>query len=141
MPAIGEKLRKTVARRYGVESCDGHRLATRRGHLEERSTGIGSEQDGSVTIPGASPSGAGVGDHLRRATHDVDAFQFAIREQSYRRAVGRPEWIRRSVRSRQWMCGERIQWPNPELRFVFIRCREHQPPAIRRNGKGKRIAS
>ena len=39
------------------------------------------------------------------------------------------------VRSRQWLCSERIQWPEPELRFAFVRCREHQPPSIRRDRK------
>jgi hypothetical protein len=67
MPAIGKELRKPVARRSGFESRDGHRFATRRGHLEKRSISNGSEENGSVAIPGASLPESGVGQHLRRA--------------------------------------------------------------------------
>ena len=76
----------------------------------------------SVPIPSASQSPGGVGQYLRRTAHDIDAFQFALRKEPYRRAVGRPEGIVRSVRSRQRLCGKRIQRPDPELRFAFVRC-------------------
>ena len=67
----------------GFEAYDGHRLATRRGHLQKRASKSGSEDDGSVSIPGASASGSGIGQHLRRAARDLDAFQFAVRKESY----------------------------------------------------------
>ena len=83
MPTIGEKLRKFMALLSGFEACDGHRLATRRGHLQKRCINCGSEDDGSVSIPGASAWESGIGQHLRRAAHDLDAFQFAVRKESY----------------------------------------------------------
>ena len=61
MPAIGQKLRKSVARLSGFESCDGNRLASGRRHLQNRVSNIGNEQDGSVPIPRASAPGSGNG--------------------------------------------------------------------------------
>src|SRR5262245_59855936 len=130
MPAIGKKLWEPVARLAVFESCDGHRLATLRGYFRKRSDGSGSEQDGSVPVSGASDSGSRIGQRLRRAAHDINTLQFAVGKVSDRRAVGRPEWIASSIRSRQWLCGERIQWPDPELRFAVVRSRKHQPPTI-----------
>src|SRR2546430_4640133 len=104
-----------MAQLFRFQSCDGHRLATRRGYLKKRASTFGNEQSGSVPIQSASQSPSGVGQYLRRTAHDIDAFQFALRKEPYRRAVGRPEGIVRSVRSRQRLCGKRIQRPNPEL--------------------------
>ena len=76
-----------MAHFFGVPSCDGHRVATRGGYLQNRAKSVGSEQNGSVAIPAASPSSSGIGQHLRPAARDIDAFQFAVRKESYRGAV------------------------------------------------------
>src|SRR5262245_42064150 len=97
--------------------CDGHRFATRRGYFEERS-GTRIEEDGSIAIPSPSAPDRSVGEDLRRAARNVDALQFRIRKESYRRAVGRPERVACSVCSRQRLRHKRIQWPDPKLRLA-----------------------
>src|SRR5262245_28041689 len=109
----------------GFETRNCYCLTTRRGHFKERCSSTGSKQDGSVAIPGASPSDTGVGQRLWHAAHDIDAFQFAIGKKSYGPAVRRPERIACTFRSRKRLWSNRIQWPDPELRFAFVRCREH----------------
>src|SRR5204862_5014383 len=115
---------------YSFGSCDSHWLATHRGYFEKTSKSSGRKQDRSLPIPVASPSVGSIGQHSRSAAYNVDAFQFAIGKESYRHAVGRPDWIACSVCSRQRLCRKRIQGPDPELGFAVIRCHENQPPAI-----------
>src|SRR5262245_39387273 len=102
MTAIGEKLRKSV-RLSCLRGCDGRGFAASRRHLP-KSSGPFTEHDDVLAIPGASSSVNDVGQKLWHTTDDVDAFQLPIREESYRRAVRRPKWIRPSVRSRQRLC-------------------------------------
>src|SRR5262249_42587955 len=99
MPAIGKKLRESVAQLSGFASCDGHGLAARGGYFPKSSQDIGSEQGRSVPIPGPSSARIGVGQHLQPAACDADAFPFPIRKESDRRPIGRPEWIACSIRS------------------------------------------
>src|SRR5205809_5892244 len=107
----------------GFQSCDLYGLASPREHFQKRSAKIGNKQDNSIPTPGASPAiGRSVGQHLRRATHEADAFQFAVRKESYRRAVGGPKWIPSSIRSRQRLRGKPVQGPEPELAFASVSC-------------------
>src|SRR5262249_32769217 len=97
---------------------------------------IPREENDPVLAPG-SPAGAwSVGQDLRRPSRSVYALQLPFREESDRRAVGRPEKLHRVVGSRESGSLKRAERADPDRALTIGGVGdERDPAAVRRESR------
>ncbi len=137
MAAIGQKLRVTV-RHFGARRIErSHRPwgAACRCNLVQNTARPWTERDDSFLAPGASVSDHDVCDIPCGPSGDLDRLQLVWRVKTNRAAVGRPEWIKRVLRTGQRLCLEGIQRSDPEHQYPVRSGRERDFAAVRGNGK------
>ena len=134
MPTVGQEGRPAVRvlSLRGVDSGDRFGGAASCGHAHQaRVDEAGREQD----RPGGAPTAAQAvwrGTHFHRCTPgDGHPHEFAAREVTERRAVGRPEWLLCPLRPRNGLRIGLVQPPHVELRRgAVLPRRESQASAI-----------
>jgi hypothetical protein len=107
--------------------------STRCGHLLDGSNGIAEQDDVLRTPRGPAQVIFRRRDHLSRTTSSQDLLDFSIRKEADPLVVRRPEWIGRTIGSRDRPRLRVVHRPQPQHRpVVSLDCDEHQCTSVGR---------